>query len=171
MDELEQWEAAARRTIGMICSGLEQIGLRWVELQGPGMIGLGLAVGWPDDRFNVISVGLGGSEDTVNISAGILRDVAQDRVRILDACNRLTRDNATFPCFLHDAEAGWDVLTSLRLPVGVFASNIAFLNLYLESQALVCENLRSDPDLASLGGAAYTWDEADVNRLLTRSLL
>jgi hypothetical protein len=171
VSEIDEWEAAARRTIGDIHAALKQVGLQWVDLVPPALLGLGLAVGWSNDRYCVISVGLGGSEDMVSISSGVLRGVHQDRLQVLDACNTITRDNATFPCFLHDAEVGWDVLICQRFPIGVLANNVSFFKLCLEVQPIVSENIRSHPAFSSLGGVPYTWSDDDVNQLLIRSLI
>ena len=171
MDELEEWEAAARRTIGVIDQTLAHLGFNAVDLTGPGLIGLGRAVGWPDDKYCMISVGLGGSETMVNVVNGVLRDIRQDRMPALEACNRLTRDNSTFPCVLHDAEAGWDILLSQRLPISVFALDPDFLKTCLEAQLMIADSIREDLEIVSLGGNRYRWNDDDVNRLLIRSLL
>ena len=171
MDELDEWEAAARRTIGAIDQVLGHLGFSAVELTGPGMIGLGRAVGWPDDKYCVISVGLGGSETMVNVVSGVLRDIQKDRMAALDACNSQTRDNSTFPCVFHDADAGWDILLVQRFPISVFAMDADFLKTCLEAQLMITDNIREDPKFVPLGGVHYKWNDEDVNRLLIRSLL
>lgn len=141
----------------------------YVEL-GHALVGVGVGVYWEDGDFVVLSVAAGGNEHTLNLTAGVLKDVEHDRLAVLAVCNSLTRDNAAYPMFLHDAEAGWDVVVQQRYPLDVL----------LASPRLLADLSRALPTMAAVGrarcrqagvvGRPYTWP-ADGKRLLFRSLL
>lgn len=159
----------ARPTLALVLSLLRNRGLRYTEL-GDIFLGVGAAVRGPGAGYCVLSVGAGGNELVVNLTIGVLKDIDQNRLAALDACNRLTRDNAAYPYFLHDASTGWDVLMQVRLPVGVVVDAVEyFLDLIVELPGVA--GASQAQLVGELGGVAYTWSDPDIQRLLLRSLL
>lgn len=161
--------AAARPTLARVVELLRQHSIKVTPLPDA-FIGVGAAVGWSDLSFCVVSVAAGGNESIVNLTIGVIKDVQQDRLTVLDACNRLTRDNAAYPYFLHDAEAGWDVLLQVRLPLGVVVNSSEYFLALVHQLPAMGVGVRNDLQ-SVLGGTPYGWSDADLNRLLLRSLL
>ena len=159
---------APQATLERLKPVINRLGLRDLELQ-PAPFGVGLAVGFGDTGFTVVSVAGGGNEGHVSLSCGVLRDVRQDRLLVLDACNRLTRDRAAYPFFLHDAQVGWDVLLQTSFPAQVLHDAPAFLDAMLRGLPQVAQEGREQLLDSQVGGVAYEWAPADLQRLLIRS--
>ena len=105
----------------------------------------------------------------VNIASGVLRGVSNNRAAILDITNRLTRDNALFPCVHHEAEAGWDVMTMMRFPLDLLTSAPEFLGQCVNTAPQVAANAAGE--FVGLGGRRPEWTQQDFSELVTRSLL
>src|SRR5688500_19286268 len=65
---------APQATLERIKPVINRLGLRYLELQ-PAPFGVGLAVGFGETGFVVVSVAGGGNESHVSLSCGVLRDV------------------------------------------------------------------------------------------------
>lgn len=137
---------------------------------GHALVGVGVGVRSADGDFLVLSVAAGGSEHTLNLTAGLLKDVEHDRLAVLDVCNSLTRDNAAYPMFLHDAEAGWDIVVQQRYPVDLLVRSPRLLAELATDLPVVAAAGRARCRQAGVVGEPYTWPD-DGKRLLFRSLL
>lgn len=149
---------------------LNNAGLVFADIP-PTPLGQGVAVGWGDTFFVVISVGTR-TESQFSITSGILRDVEVDQTRVLRFCNLHNQDLAAYPVLLHDAQSGWDILQRTVLPMTILADHPEFvLGWHLDNVTAIAENLRSKAEDARIGGSPYRWGEADRARLLLRSVV
>jgi hypothetical protein len=149
---------------------LESRGVQYTALPVPALpcgLGVGLLVGQ-----DLITVSVGSPPDShmANLTGGVLKNVAEDRLQVLDLCNRCTRGNAGFPVYLHDAQAGWDVLVQVRFLVDQLAEDGDMLIAYLQQLPGAAENARADFATAGIASERYQADAADFERLLLRSL-
>lgn len=158
----------AVQQLDRVKGALTSIGLRYVDL-GRGLWGVGLGIGWSDTDYIVLSVA-GGLEGVLNLTAGVLKDVAQDRLAVLNFCNSLTQNNAAFPFFLHDAPVGWDVLAQQRHPIDVLLTNQSFFRSCVENLPTVAKEGRVKFIEAGIQGQPYGWNDEDRYRLLVRSV-
>jgi hypothetical protein len=166
MDDLDRMEAEARAAVDRIQQSLTRIGLKSVAAP-PNPFGSALGVPWSPHDFTVISVHMG-DPGPVNLVSAVLRGVSRDQA-ILGTTNRLTRDNALFPCVLHEAAAGWDVLMAQRFPEPLLVKDPQFLQLCVE--ALPQRAAEAVPEFAAFGGRRPEWGAADLGDLVTRSLM
>lgn len=119
MNELDEGSARARLMLMGVQRLLRDSGLTFSDVGDVGF-GVGISVPLHGDDFSVISVMAStGLCEVVNLAIGVLKDVEQGRLAVLDRCNELTRDNHAYPYFLHGTEAGWDILLQVRMPLGV----------------------------------------------------
>ncbi len=125
---------------------------------------------WGIDDFLVLSV-LYGNPQTVLISTGILRDLERDPLPILRLCNERNHANPAYCFFLHDAEAGWDVILQLSYPLQLLIDVPPFLEASLEPTVRTASEARNDFAGLGLGGESYQWNEQDRERLLMRSMV
>jgi hypothetical protein len=147
-----------------------QVGWTYIELPEFPM-GVGIAVGFGPTQYTMLSVMGGGSEGQLNITAGILCDIRQDRLTALNLCNGIVRDNPAYPVYLHEAQNGWDILVS----------NIFFAQLLLENPVFFVKSVSALPQVADiirpkfveaeLGGRPFNWDAEDRHRLFIKSML
>ncbi|MEH0935828.1 hypothetical protein [Micromonospora psammae] len=169
VDPVDDYLAPARPTLARTLQIVSGAGLRYVDL-GEGIVGVGAAVPFGPEAFSVVSVAAGGNEGTVNLTIGVLKDVRQDRLAVLDECNSLTQDNAAYPYYLHDAEIGWDVLLQVRLPITVVNAVPAYFLALLQQLPGYSDKGREKIS-AVVGGKPYQWNQEDCQRLLLRSLM
>lgn len=162
------WLALAVRQLGKIKNLLGEAGLTYVDL-GEGFNCAGVGLTWGEAHWAVVSVAAGGLENAVTITVGVLKDVTQDRPTVLDACNAMTRDNPTYPVFLHDAQKGSDILMQLQLPIDLMLKNPDYFRANLEHLPQYAELRRPDLQKAGIDGGEYTWNDEDRRRLLIRS--
>lgn len=168
--EPEDLLAAAKATLERVKSLTVQIGLKYVELpEAP--VGVGIAVAFGGTRYTVLSVMGGGSEGQLYITAGILRDIQQDRLTALGLCNGMVRENPAYPIYLHEAPMGWDILVSNMLSIRVLFESPTFFANAVRALPLVADNVRPKFWEANLGGRPFSWNSEDLNRLLLVSML
>lgn len=162
--------AAARNTLETIKSLTRQVGLTYIELpEAP--VGVGIAVGFGDTQYTVLSVMGGGNEQQLNMAAGVLRDIQQERTTALELCNSMVRDNPAYPIYLHDAPIGWDILASNIFPVSLLIQAPAFFANSVRALPIVAEQARPQFAEAGLGGEPFRWDDQGLNRLLLVSMI
>jgi hypothetical protein len=166
---MEDILAPAKATLERFKSLITQIGWKYVELpEAP--VGVGIAVSFGDTRYTVLSV-IGGGEDRLNITAGILRNIQQDQITALGLCNGMTRDNPAYPIYLHEALIGWDILVSNMFPIRMLFESPTFFANTVRGLPLVAEKVRPQFLEAKLGGQPFNWNDEDLNRLLLVSML
>jgi hypothetical protein len=166
----DPFDGAASRQLDRLQEAVRAIGLKTGEVRET-PFGVGFGVAWSDTRFSVVSATYEETVGFIYVTAGVLKAVPQARRPLLEVCNGLTRDNPLFPAFLHDAEAGWDVLLSARSPVEVLMSQPAFFRLLLEygpgTAELALERFAAEGISTA---ERHTWSE-DVPRLIIRSVM
>lgn len=166
---MDDFLAPARPTLARALQIVTGAGLQYQDL-GQSMVGVGAAVAFGPEAFSLVSVAAGGTENVVNLTIGVLKNVRQDRLAVLDKCNRLTRDNPAYPYFLHDAEIGWDILLQVRIPILVVNDAPGyFLALLQQLPEISIEGREAISAVA--GGQPYQWNQNDCQRLLQRSLM
>jgi hypothetical protein len=166
----DPFDGAARRQVERLQGAVHAIGLKTGEVRET-PFGAGFGVAWSDTRFSVVSAAFEETVVYVYVTAGVLKNVPQARQALLEVCNGLTRDNPLFPAFLHDAEAGWDVLLSARSPAEVLMTQPAYFRLLLEFTPGAAEQALER--FAAEGiptSERHTWSE-DIPRLIMRSVM
>lgn len=167
---MEDLLTAAKATLGRIKSLTTQVGLKYVELpEAP--VGVGIAVGFGETQYSVLSVMGGGSEGQLNIAAGVLRNIQQDRAKALELCNGMVRDNPAYPIYLHEAQIGWDILVANVFPVPLLVEAPNFFANSVRALPKVADIVRPKFTEAGLGGQSFLWDDEGLERLLLVSML
>lgn len=161
---------AAREPMQAVRNALTSQGLRFVDLD-EFVMGLGVAIGFGDAGYVIASISHGAA-GSLYLTSGIVRDVNRDPLPVLQACNRRTQGNPAFAVFLHDADAGWDVLLQQKHPVGLMTDIPELLAMNVRSFPQVAGEARTE--LAAdprIGGRPYVWSDIDLQQLLIRSLM
>jgi|SRR5579875_924926 len=159
----------AVRQLRRVAAVLAPLGIQFF---GPGrdVVGAGVRVGRDPGSFVVLSVS-GPAGDVLNLTAGVLKNVSHERLALLELCNSLTRDNAAFPVYLHDAPGGWDVHLQQRYFIDLLEEAPRFFRTCVESLPATADTARTRFREAGVAGDRYSWSEADAQRLLIRSLV
>jgi hypothetical protein len=169
IDRYDELLVSARRVLEVLKTALRGFGVQYVDLPVPPIpVGVGIGVVWEDGDLLTISVGCD-EGSLVNLTTGVLADVTQDRLLVLDACNRRTRDNSLLPFYLHDAEAGWDILLQQRFPAELLLGDRDFFSECVQVIPMAAREARADFAEQGLGGHRY--EASDLSRLLLRSLM
>lgn len=169
MSELEDAELRASAAIDEVRHVLTQAGLSFVD-PPPFAMGKGVAVGWSEDHFAMLSVGMF-AEQQFNITYGVLRNITQNREAALEYCNLHNQNLAAYPVYLHDAANGWDILQQNVLPMQVLRDAPQFVvGYFLSGSSEIIDTLRATAVDRGVGGEPYRWSEDDVGRLLAKSL-
>jgi hypothetical protein len=168
MDELTALATQQLERVKVACS---QLGLKYVELQ-PTVMGVGIAIGFGQVDYTILSVMGGGNEGQLITTSGILKDIAQDRLAALEIVNRFNQRNSAYTVFLHDAEVGWSLLVQRTTPVEVFLDSPTFLSALVRGLPVATAEYREElAQVTSLGGAPWVWTAEDHSNLLLRSVL
>jgi hypothetical protein len=123
-------------------------------------------VAFGETDFVVVSTAAGDGHP-VSLSCGVLRD----RLLVLDGCNRITQDRAAYPVFVHDAEVGWDIVLQTSFPLQVLLDAPGYLRAMVVGLPDVATEARHQLLDSGVGGVAYRWERADLQRLLIRSMI
>src|ERR1035437_8882851 len=107
--------SSAMAQLDRVKSLLSSSGVRFLDLSEV-FGGVGIAVASGETEYVVITV-MVGAEAALWVSSGVLKDVAHERLPALEACNRWNQSHAGYPCYLHDADSGWDVLMQQHYPL------------------------------------------------------
>ena len=170
IDELDEMIALAKSQLGRIKALCAQVGLRYVELPD-NIFGPGIAVGFGEVGHVVLSVMGGGSEGKLMITSGILRDIKQDRLAALEACNSFTSGNTLFPVFLHAAQNGWSLLMQLTYTIDLLLDNPEYFSLVVRTTPQIAAEHRAEiAEKYDLGGQLWQWTAEDLSMLLAKSL-
>jgi hypothetical protein len=168
VDELAALANAQLDRVKVLCS---QMGFTYVDLP-PEMFGVGVAVGFGQNDYVVLSIMGGGSESHLMITSGILNDIAQSRVDALAAANHFTQNNSGLPVFLHDASVGWALLLQVTLPIEVLLDVPAYFSALVRGMpGVVTEYRATVAERWELGGRPWTWSPEDHKSLLIRSMM
>ena len=167
---MEELIALAKSQLGRIKALCDQIGLKYVELPDD-VFGAGLAVGFGEAGYVVLSVMGGGSESKLMITSGILKDIKQDRLAALNACNSFTSANTLFPVYLHDAGNGWSLLMQLTYTIDLLLDNPEYFSLVVRTTPqMSTQHCAEVAEKYDLGGQPWQWTAEDLSMLLTKSL-
>lgn len=169
MDELIGLARQQLERVKVLCT---QSGLSYVEIN-PTFMGVGVAVGFSDTEYVVLSVAAGGNENQLQITSGVLFDINRDRLTALEAANSFTSDNSAYPVYLHDAEVGWDLLMQQTLPIELLLDVPPFFTEFcVRALPQVVNGYRvAIAERWDLGGRPWQWTTEDLDALLLRSML
>ena len=168
MDELI---GLAKGQLGRIRALCDQVGLKYIELPDA-PFGAGGVVGFGEEGHVILSVMGGGSESKLMITSGILKDIKQDRLAALNACNSFTSGNTLFPVYLHDAKNGWSLLMQLTYTIDLLLDNPEYFSLVVRTTPQIAAQHRTEIDEKyDLGGEPWQWTPEDLSMLLAKSLV
>ncbi len=168
MDELVALAAQQLERVKVTCS---QIGLKYVQLPSQ-FLGVGIAIGFGETDYTILSIMGGGSESQLMTTSGILKNITQDRGAALQAVNRFNQENTSYTVYLHDAEAGWSLLVQRTTPIEVFLDTPTYLNALVRALPMAVQEMRQKlAQETVLGGEPWSWNPQDHNQLLIRSML
>jgi hypothetical protein len=162
--------ADAHAALERIKSPTIQVGWKYVELPDA-PFGVGIALSFGGTQIVVLSVMGGGNEDQLNITAGVLRDIQQERLTALELCNGMVRDNPAYPIFLHDAPIGWDILISTIYRIQLLLDTPTFFTTAVRALPIMADTVRPKFSEAGLGGRSFKWEMEDLSRLLMVSMV
>jgi len=160
----------APTTLGRITALLHELEVMYAPLPD-GPTGVGVAVSYGELGFLVVSVGEPPNDLNVSLTVGIAKDVDEDRLAVLDLCNRHTRAWSAFPVYLHDAPSSWDVILEVNHPVQLFVDIPPFFMSMVRGVLKVGQQVRQTFVDAGFGGQPYEWNPDDTQRLLLRSTM
>ena len=167
-DEMTALAAQQLERVKTLCS---QIGLKYLELPAQ-FVGVGIAIGFGETDYTILSIMAGGSERHLMTTSGILKDIHRDRVAALRIVNRFNQQNTAYTVYLHDAEAYWSLLVQHTAPVEVFLDVPSYLNALVRGLPMAVQDFRrqltQEPEL---GGQPWSWTAQDHNELLLKSML
>lgn len=169
MDEMTELARQQIERVKVLC---DQSGLKYNEL-GPVWMGAGIAIGFGETDYVVVSVGGGGNENQLLITSGVLNDIKRDRVMALEAANHFTSNNSAYPVYLHDAEVGWALLMQQTFPVELALDVPAFFVGFCVKALpqVVIDYRQTIAEKWDLGGRPWQWTSEDLNALLMKSML
>lgn len=169
MEELTELARQQIERVKVLCT---QSGLKYQEL-APTFMGAGIAIGFGETDYVVVSVGAGGNENQLMITSGVLYDITRDRAMALEAANYFTSNNTAYPVYLHDAEVGWALLMQQTIPVELALDVPSFfVNFCVKALPQVVANHRETAaEKWTLGGRPWQWVAEDHNALLFRSMM
>lgn len=169
MDELIALATQQVERVKVLCT---QSGLKYAEL-APTFMGAGIAIGFGETDYVILSVAGGGNENQLLITSGVLNDITQDRATALEAANYFTSNNSAYPVYLHDAEVGWALLMQQTFPVELLLDVPAFfVNFCVKALPQVTVSYRQTiAEKWDLGGRPWQWTAEDHNGLLIRSMM
>jgi hypothetical protein len=141
------------------------------ELGGVGMgVGFVIPLGDESQRESVAVSVSSSRPQLAYLTAGVLRDVTQDRLAVLETCNRATWDHPGLPAFLHANDSGWDVLLQTTQPVEIFVARPDLLSALVGASPKFIVNARAALAERQVSGSPYQWSRVDTRRLVGRSL-
>jgi hypothetical protein len=168
MDEFVILAAQQLDRIKVLC---DQSGLKYLDL-APQVIGAGIAIGFGQTDYVIVSVMGGGNENQLMITGGILNEIRQDRLVALEAANHFNQGNTAYPVFLHDAEVGWALIMQQTHPIEVLLDAPQYFNNCVRALPQVVIECRSTiSEKWALGGRPWFWNAEDQNALLIRSMM
>jgi hypothetical protein len=167
MEELDLAVQQLER-IKVLCT---QSGLKYLELAAQ-FIGVGIAIGFSEVDYSILSVMGGGNENQLMITSGILNEINQDRLAALEAANYFNQSNTAYPVFLHDAQIGWALIMQQTYPIELLLDVPQyFSNCVRALPQVVVEYRNTIAEKWDLGGRAWSWTEEDHHALLIRSMM
>jgi hypothetical protein len=129
------------------------------------MASIGIAFG--ETEYVLLGIMMGAPEK-LYITSGVLRNIRQDRLAALEACNARTRGNPGFPCFFGDGPE-WDIVLQQAHLVELMFRAPAYFDLCVEEVPNAVNSFREVLAEADLGGSPFHWREDDLERLVQRS--
>ncbi len=166
---MEEMRAACVVQLDRIRALAPRCGFRPVTLPDS-FRGAHLAIVLDESVYVALSLEFG--MDVLFVTSGVLRDVTDDRLTALQACNALTRSRPAFPCFLAPADGpyGSDVILQQGHPLSLVHEAPGFFKFSVETMSSVTAKMRERLESEGLGGAPYRWNDEDIHRLTIRAL-
>jgi hypothetical protein len=166
----DQFLAEANQHLGRLKQLTSEIGLQHVDIP-PASFGVGFGVAFSATDFVVVSIGAA-STNNPYITAGALRDINRNtKLAALEVCNTMNADGKGVTVFLHDADAGWDVLAQTNLPIQLLFDVPPYYAALLRGLPQSAQEARQKLNEVGITGESYRWDNLDSQRLLLRSLI
>lgn len=162
---------AAKQQLEKIKALCSHSALKYVDLP-PEVMGVGIAIGFGQTDYVILSILGGDSSNQLMITSGIFTEIKRNRAAALEAANHFTRDNTAYPVYLHDADIGWALLMQqthsieLLLEVPQYFNNCVrgLPQVVIEYRNIISENW-------DLGGRPWEWAPEDHKALLIRSMM
>jgi len=168
---VDELTAIATQQLTRIKVVLGQLGLSYVELPAQ-MFGVGVAVGFSETDYCVLSIMGGGSEGQLMVTSGIAKDINRDQMQALEVANLFNQRNSSHTVYLHDAEAGWSLLCQRTTPLEVFLDVPQFLEAVVRGIPSAAREMRDElRNERTLGGQDWQWTAEDHQGLLFRSMI
>ncbi|WP_305784541.1 hypothetical protein [Symbioplanes lichenis] len=168
MDEII---APARHQLERIKALCLRTNLKYVDLPSQ-FVGVGIAIGFGEADYVILSILAGGNENQLMITDGILKNIRRDRVAALEAANHFNQNNTAYPVYLHDADAGWALIMQQTHPIDLLLDVPQYFSSCVRTLPVaVTEYRRTIAEKWDLGGHPWSWTPGDHEALLTRSML
>ncbi|MGH3159141.1 MAG: hypothetical protein ACRDNF_21570 [Streptosporangiaceae bacterium] len=161
----------AKQQLGRIKVLLNNAGLKYYDIPND-LFGAGVAVGFGENEYIILSVMGGGMESHLLLTCGILKSIKQDRLAALEACNSFNKSNTAYPVFLHDAKTGWAIIMQQTLPIDVLVESLEYFATLVRSLPQIAKDYRNTlGEDQQLSGQPWVWNDEDLDSLLIRSML
>lgn len=168
---VEEIIALAKQELERVKALCVRAGFTYVDLPSQFM-GVGIAIGFGQVDYVILSILAGGNENQLMITDGILKDIKRDRSAALEAANHFNQNNTAYPVFLHDADAGWSMIMQQTHPIELLHSVPQFFGSCVRALPLAVREYRKTiADKWDLGGQPWSWTPEDHVALLIRSML
>ncbi len=168
MDELVALAKQQLERVKVLCT---QSGLKYVDLPS-GLMGVGIAIGFGQTDYVILSILGGGSENQLMITSGVITDIKRERLAALEAANYFNQNNTAYPVYLHDAEIGWALIMQQTHPIELLLDVPEyFTNCVRALPRVVIEYRNTIPERWDLGGRPWEWTAEDHKALLIRSMM
>lgn len=167
-DEMTALAAQQLERVMGLCS---QIGLKYLAVPAHFM-GVGIAVGFGETDYTMLSIMAGGMESQLITTSGILKGINRDSEAALKIVNRFNQQNTAYTVYLHDADDSWSLLVQHTAPIQVFFDAPGYLNELVRGLPMAAQELRRQvAQETGLGGEPWSWTAHDHSALLLKSLL
>jgi hypothetical protein len=172
MSEIDEAISRNDQVVAELGSLLSRAGLGFNTPDRPNFMGGGHVLEFADDVIVAVTA-QSYNDHQFSITYGIAKDVAQEKLKVLEACNRHNQDLTAYPVLLHDAETGWDVLMKLTYPVQLFRDVPEFVLGWALNEGMgeMVRSARTRLAEADLVVTPHRWNLEDAIRLHLRSII
>jgi hypothetical protein len=172
MSEFDDAMARNDQVVAELGSLLSRAGLSFNSPDRPNFMGAGHVLEFADDVIAAVTA-QAYNDHQFSITYGVAKDVAQDKLKVLEACNRHNQGMTAYPVLLHDAETGWDVLMKLTYPVQLFRDVPEFVLGWALNEGMgeKVRSARTHLAEAELVVTPHRWNLEDATHLHLLSIL
>ena len=168
-DFMDEHFQESQITLNRLTNTLDRLGIKYVAI--PNMFGRSVAISYGGHDIVMLSVCGPPGHNAVQIVSPILKDLERNRPLILEECNRRTSGNPSFPVFLHDAEAGWAMLTAVATAAQLMVDTPMYFRGLIEHLPTVAAEIRHEARSAGIVGTEFGWEIEDLKNLAIRSVM